>query len=422
VFVYRLDGYYNVPAIPVGVLGFLLFVPVFWLLPRRWIRAGIITTSIAFAVLTWPTEWCVTFGLAVLYGYGVVAICQHRVRSGGANRPAGRRWVLFVWGAVHLAYIPALIWPKFPWLPYEPVLKDRPYYWVAWLGLMFLVARVVHVAVDVCHAKIPRVRFVDYLTYVLFAPTLRIGPIMRFGELMPQLETWRDRLTPRDVGLGLARVFRGLIELGVMLFIMKNLMEHAFWGTPERFSPWVVLRTAAAAPFFMYMWMAGYASIAIGLGRMMGFVVPENFGRPWLATSIREFWKRWHITMGSWLFDYIYIPLGGNRRHVFVNYLVTFLYCALWHGLIGSFYVWALSQIVGLYVNRRWHLYWSGQREAETRLYDALRRRGLVGGWFSRVLAWGLTTAYQILTIAIVMDESYAGVRWIGYLLGLYPG
>jgi len=420
-FSFRVDEY-NALAVPFGVVFLLPFVPVFWLLPPRWLRAGIIVMSVALAVLTWPWQWCVTLGLVVLYGYLIIAVCQARAGPADRDPEASKSWVRFAWSAVLIAYVPALIWPKFQWLPAEPAVVQHPYYWVAWLGLAYLSIRILHVAIDVVHGKLTRVRFVDYVAYAIFAPILRMGPIMRFGDFVSQLETWPQRLTRRDVGIGLARIALGLLRMGLMLFLMNEVIADGFRESPQHFGWSVVLISAAVSPFTIYLWVCGYADIAIGLGRMMGFVIPENYVWPWQSTDIRAFWRRLHMTMGSWLFEYVYIPLGGNRRHVFVNYLVTFVLCAVWHGFIVSYFVWGSAQAVGLYVNRLWRQYWTAQREAQTRMYRMLLRCHLVGGRLSRVLGWALTCGYAMLTISIFMDERYAGARWLGYLLGLYDG
>jgi len=420
-------GPYNLPAIPFGVVGLVVLVPVFWALPRRWIRAGLITSSLSYSLLTWPIAWCATLFGAVLYGYAVVATCQHWAGRGpcSGGESAGTRargTTVFAWLAIHLAYVPVLIWPQPPWLPRDAAGEIHPYYWVQWFGMGYVALRSLHIAVDVSRGRVAGVRFSDYLAYMLFPPTVRMGPIIRFQDFMGQLEAWPAQRTGRQAVIGLGRIVVGLVRLGLMFFVVSAAMEHDFWRTPQHFSRLVVFRSAVLAPFFLYLWMSGYVDLAIGVGRMMGFVVPENFRGPWRSDSLREFWKRWHITLGAWLFDYVYIPLGGNRRHVLINYLVTFLYCAAWHGLVGSYFAWALTQAVGLYVNRAWCRYWSDHRERQTAIYRKLREWRWVGGHVSRRLSGCLTVAYQILTLAIFMDEKYAGVRWIGYLLGLYPG
>jgi D-alanyl-lipoteichoic acid acyltransferase DltB (MBOAT superfamily) len=419
---YRLGGFYNLPAIPFGVLAYLLFIPLFWILPVRWVRAAVIATSIALAVLTWPLQWCLTLCVAVGYGYALIAFCQARTRRLAPGDAPSQVLVISVWLAVHVAYLPALIWPEFGWLPDEPAMAIHHYYWVAWLGMAYLALRVLHVAIDVCHGKIERVSLADYLAYILFAPVFRMGPIMRYQDFIAQLQVWPGQRTRRNLGVGLFRIVLGLARLGVMGLLMTRVVDSHFMEAPQLFSRATVLGFALLLPIALYMWIGGYIDVAVGLGRTMGFVVPENFHWPLRSTSVREFWKRWHITLGGWAFEYIYIPLGGNRKKVFLNYLATFFYIALWHGLVASYVVCCVSQAPALYINRRWRLYWLARRESHGPLYESLRRVGLVGGRFSISLGWSLTIGFELLALAIFMDEVYAGRRWVGYLLGLYHG
>jgi D-alanyl-lipoteichoic acid acyltransferase DltB (MBOAT superfamily) len=417
---YRL-GPYNLPAIPLGLVAFIVLVPAFWSLPRRYLRAGIIGTSLLFSLLTWPVSWCMTLAAGILYVYLVLFVCQRWV-GGRSGAPAPRGAVVFAWAAILAGYVPALVWPTPSWLPHEPLADVLCYYWVQWFGLGCVALRALHLTLDTCHGRVGRIGPADYLAFMLFAPTLRMGPIMRYQDFHAQLDDWPARRELHELGVGLGRIALGLVRLGIMYFVVSRAMKHAFWEMPEHYSRLVVLRSAALAPIYLYLWMSGYADIAIGLGRMMGFVVPENFTRPWLSDSIRTFWRRWNITVGRWLFDYVYIPLGGSRRFVLVAYLATFLFCGLWHGLLRSYVAWGVAQGLGLYVNRRWSDYWARQRERQSNTYQKLKRWHVVGGRPARLAGGLLTVAYQILTIAVFMDERYAGTRWLPYLLGIGHG
>ncbi len=425
----RIPDYFNVNAlaIPFGVLAFLPFVPLFWILPTRWVRGALILTSSAFMILTCPWQFCVTFAASVVYGWAVIYICLLWVRreaSADANpndsrtQPVKQR-VAFVWAAVHAVYLPALIWPNFPWLPVESITQEREYYWIAWLGLAYLVIRVLHVALDVAQRKIERISLIDYLAFALFPTCLRMGPIARFQELQPQFLIWRQNLKPRRILAGLGRVFLGLVRLGIMFFVLKPWIVGGVWERPQDFGTLTVLITVALSPYFVFLWISGYIDMAIGLGRMMGFDLPENFNWPYISRNIREFWRRWHITLGSFLFEYIYIPLGGSRRQVLRNYLVTFVYCAIWHGFIWSIVAFCLLQAVGMTINRWWAQYWNAQREAATPLYQTLLRWRIAGGRFAYGSGIAMNMIYHTFCAGIFVDERYVGTRWIPYLLGL---
>jgi len=427
----------HLEEIPVGVLLYLVVVPLFWMLPKRRERGGINGTRIIFAIVTWKQPlWRLIMATFIGYGYLVISLCRRlapEIHDDSSSPPASpqpansaqatstrssRTAVAFAWIALLGWFIPTMLWAWVAWCPSTPKLRDT---WTAWVnvcGPAYLFLRLVHLSIDVARGKIARVGFVDYLTWVLFVPTMRLGPVIRFQEFIPQLETWRERLNLRNALTGLLRIVIGLVRLVLVVKAGAYLVPEAAWQDPATLSRLWVLATAMFVAFTLYLWTSGVADVAIGLSRMMGFVIPENFTGPWLATSVREYWKRYHNTMSSILFEYIYVPLGGNRKHVFINYLVTFVFCGLWHDFRWNQPLWGLSQAVGLYVNRRWHLYWTAQREAKTHRYEALRRCGLAGGRLSLGLSWLLTTLYQIFTFTIMLDPKFPVRRWVGFLLG----
>lgn len=319
--------------------------------------------------------------------------------------------VLLAW------YFGTMLWVKTPWFPGTNELRPDWYGLVNTLGPGYMMIRLIHLLLDVCNGKISSVRFIDYLTYVLFAPTFRMGPVIRYQEFLPQLDTWRDRISVKNVLMGLVRIATGLLRLGLLVAISKVCITDEGWKHPETLTRGWVLLTTMAVAFTLYLWTSGYSDVAIGLGRMIGFVIPENFTGPWLSSSLREYWKRYHNTMSSVLFEYIYIPMGGSRKHVLLNYYVTFLFCGLWHSATWNQPLWALTQALGLYVNRRWHLFWTAQAEGNSSTYQTLRRYHLAGGRVSFALAWALTTLYQAFTFSLLLEPKYPLKRWVGFLL-----
>ena len=192
-----------------------------------------------------------------------------------------------------------------------------------------------------------------------------------------------------------------------MLVLMDKFPFENLFNNPQAMSLSHMLPLLYAAPLSIYLWFSGYIDMSIGIGRLMGFSVPENFDYPWRATSIADFWRRWHITLGAWMRDYMYIPLGGNRRHVSLNYILIFLFVALWHGTYTSYICWGLSQGVGMAIWRYWSRHWQQQRQDGSRLYTALARARLVNSPLNTALCWLLTFNYQIITIAWFMDENH---------------
>ncbi|MEP0844882.1 MAG: MBOAT family protein [Phycisphaerae bacterium] len=302
----------------------------------------------------------------------------------------------------------------------DPRLAEPTWFYLHWAGIGYLFLRMAHVQADVGRGLLPAPAAVDYFAYLLFPPTLRMGPIYRFGAFAQQLhgDLERGRSLPAAAG----RLLAGFIRLGIMAALLKHAPLDRLYGEIDQLNRLSTDRFLAGiyiAPMTIYLWIGGYTDLAVGVGRIMGFTVPENFHYPWVATSIADFWRRWHLTLGAWLRDYIYIPLGGSRRHVTLNYLVTFLFCGLWHGTYPAMVLWGLSQGLGLAVWRVWNRFWTRQAERTTPLCRAARRLRLKDGPLGTALAWLLTFHYQILTINVILDERHAGRLMAGRLAEL---
>ncbi len=185
----------------------------------------------------------------------------------------------------------------------------------------------------------PQKRFVDFLLYVSLFPQLIAGPILRYRELSGQL-VWREHT--------LERFFNGSVRFSVGLLKKIVIADHAgeisleFLGGNTTAAAWYGILMFAIQIYFDF---SGYSDMAIGLGRMFGFNFLENFNYPFISKTATEFWRRWHMSLGSWFRDYVYIPLGGNRtskaRHLF-NILVVWALTGVWHGADWNFILWGL--------------------------------------------------------------------------------
>jgi alginate O-acetyltransferase complex protein AlgI len=201
------------------------------------------------------------------------------------------------------------------------------------LGISFFTFEFIHYLVDVRRGARPISGFIDFLCFGLFWPTMVAGPIKRFEQFIPALE--RGVAGPRadDLALGLARVALGLSKK----WAADNLTGWITAFEPQYAGSTIALRWVflAALSARILLDFSGYSDMAIGFARMFGIRVPENFNWPYLARSPAAFWQRWHMSLSSWIRDYIYIPLGGNRlgsvRRV-VNSLTAMALCGLWHG------------------------------------------------------------------------------------------
>lgn len=210
------------------------------------------------------------------------------------------------------------------------------------IGISFYTFQTLTYALDVYRRdELPLERLSDYLVYILSFPQMIAGPIVRFGrvahELRKRSETWEDRLH------GAYRFGLGLAKKVLIANVLAVHADAAFDGPVEGLSAGLAWSGLLAYTFQIYFDFSGYSDMAIGLGRMMGFHFPENFRSPYAARSITEFWRRWHITLGEFMRNYLYIPLGGNRLgtgRTYVNLVVVFLLSGLWHGASWNFVAW----------------------------------------------------------------------------------
>lgn len=181
----------------------------------------------------------------------------------------------------------------------------------------------------------------DFALFVTFFPQLLQGPIIRFSDVKDTLRN--PQTTLDDVISGIERFIVGLSKKALIANTIGEVADNIFAGDPAYMSVSVAWLGAILYTLQIYFDFAGYTDMAIGLGKMFGFKIRENFDYPYISKSITEFWRRWHITLSNWFRDYLYIPLGGNRKgNVYVNLLIVFLATGIWHGAAWGFLVWGL--------------------------------------------------------------------------------
>ncbi|MDQ3109334.1 MAG: MBOAT family protein [Bacteroidota bacterium] len=195
----------------------------------------------------------------------------------------------------------------------------------------------------------PQKKFSSYLLYIIFFPKLIAGPIVRYHQLADQLVSREENNGERLLGFirfctGLAKKVLIANYLGQYATIVFGTFDQTVPGldplTLHASTAWI---GALAFTFQIYFDFAGYSDMAIGLARMFGFRLPENFNSPYLAESITDFWRRWHITLGAWMKNYLYIPLGGNKvsaKRIYLNLFIVFLVSGFWHGASWNFILW----------------------------------------------------------------------------------
>jgi len=227
---------------------------------------------------------------------------------------------------------------------------------VAPLAISFFTFEFVHYLVDVIKGKPPIRRVSDFVAFAIFFPSLVAGPIKRYEDFLPSLEYAIRRIRASDVSVGLMQVAFGYLKKVIAdnLTLFIDQYEGRYFGEPLEMR-WVI---ALAISFRILFDFSGYSDMAIGLARMMGIRLMANFNWPYLATSVQDFWRRWHISLSTWIRDYIYIPMGGSRHGTMrrlLNALVAFGLCGLWHGPAWNFVVWGLYHGLGLCLNATYH-------------------------------------------------------------------
>jgi D-alanyl-lipoteichoic acid acyltransferase DltB (MBOAT superfamily) len=222
------------------------------------------------------------------------------------------------------------------------------------VGISFYTFHAMSYTIDIYRGKMTPIRsFPDYMLFVLYFPQLVAGPIARAADLIPQV-THPRTIRTNQVCEGLWLVLWGFFKKMVIADNLGPLVDGVFDAKGAVTGLQCLLATYAFA-YQIYCDFSGYTDIARGLGKLMGFELALNFNQPYLAQNPAEFWHRWHISLSTWLRDYLYIPLGGNRKgtvRTYVNLILTMLLGGLWHGAAWNFIIWGLYHGTLLAVHR----------------------------------------------------------------------
>jgi len=341
-------------------LSFLfLFLPGVWLAARLAGLAHRLGPALVLAGASLLFCWLLdrsTFAFCCLYALGNLAGARLLAR-----RPSS--WLA---GAVVAANILVLGFYKYtgfllsslphpagpPW-PHLEILAP--------LGLSFIVFRAISAALEIKSGRMARFGCLEYLLYLMYFPTFLAGPIATFQEVSPQLESGANRSDWPGIAAGLGFLGVGLFKKMVLAGNLAPLSVGAFQaastgGALHFVEAW---GAALAYTFELYFDFSGYSDMAIGVSRLFGIRLPANFNAPYRAASIREFWRRWHITLSRFLRDNLYIPLGGNRKgtaRTFLNVMAVMGLCGLWHGAGWTFLVWGLLHGACLAADNLWRL------------------------------------------------------------------
>jgi alginate O-acetyltransferase complex protein AlgI len=218
------------------------------------------------------------------------------------------------------------------------------------IGISFFTFQAISYVVDVHRGQATPVPLLDFAVYLSFFPQLVAGPIVRATEFLPELRSRRipDRV---EAGRAVQLLGRGLFKKVVISdFLARSIVSDTF-GAPGEYGALDVLFGIYGYAVQIYADFSGYTDMAIGVALLMGFRFPQNFDRPYAAVSVQDFWRRWHMTLSRWLRDYLYFPLGGNRKGRLLTYrnlMITMMLGGLWHGASWTFVIWGAFHGLGL--------------------------------------------------------------------------
>ena len=280
-------------------------------------------------------------------------------------------------------------------------IPDRAWRILLPLGISFHTFQGISYTVDVYRRKIAAVRsFWDYALFVTFFPQLAAGPIIRATEFLPQMQT-PPRVSAAQISDGLWLFVTGLFKKLFIADQLDLLIVSPVFAQPELADAALIRWAMLAWAVQIYCDFSGYTDIALGTGKLFGFELPPNFRLPYLATSITDFWRRWHLSLSTWLRDYLYFPLGGSQGsalRTYGNLMLVFVLCGLWHGAEWRWFVYGVYNGILMSLHRG---------------YD----RSLAGiSWCDRLrtspawvgIAWLATMVQLLLGLVLIRMESWS--------------
>lgn len=219
------------------------------------------------------------------------------------------------------------------------------------LGISFFTFQQLSYVIDRMKGEAPHYDILDYMSFVTFFPQLIAGPIVLHSELIPQFKDLEKRhFQPDNFTDGCVQFILGLGKKVLLADTLALVVNHAYQNR-YYFTTWSVIVFILAYAFELYYDFSGYCDIAVGIGRMFNYELPKNFDHPYRSTSMKEFWNRWHMTLGRFFVTYVYIPLGGSRKGIkrkMFNYMIVFLLSGLWHGASWNYVMWGFLNGLGI--------------------------------------------------------------------------
>lgn len=311
------------------------------------------------------------------------------------------------------------------------------------VGISFFVFQSMSYTIDIYRRQLtPLDNWTDYLFYLSFFPQLVAGPIVRARDFIPQIRRNPVVVTREMFGTGVFLILTGLFKKAIISdYISLNFVDRIF-DEPLLYSGFECLAGIYGYALQIYCDFSGYSDMAIGIALLLGFRFPKNFDAPYKSATITEFWRRWHISLSTWLRDYLYISLGGNRKgrlRTYGNLLLTMLLGGLWHGAAVRFILWGALHGAALALHKLWLRFVPGAKASGREMNGWSRALGIFFTFNLVCLGWLMFRAESMQTVTLMLHQivynfnaplipqvvaGYAGVFALiaaGYLLHLMP-
>jgi D-alanyl-lipoteichoic acid acyltransferase DltB (MBOAT superfamily) len=429
------------------VVYFLPLLPVLMLLRGDRLRRGIILTGVVFLIYVFgvlhAALWLVTCVLlhrlgerfayeckrtdvlqigppiaawTIIGGGYLIAMLLHRIHLPDA---------LNAWLAANVPWIYPMGVRGFAWEPFFGALHHargeavsaqlfQAIFWdLHFVGTAYLAVRMFQYFSEIRRGNLPPERrtLLNFLAFTCYAPTLIQGPIERFVPFQDEMDTCHLRRSWKNVLPAFARIGQGLLKSIVLELYFRPILldelgllrtEQTYYKHPEELSGFFLYTGIVFQILWLYLEFSGYCDIAAGMARLLGYRQFENFRYPWLSTSLRDFWRRWHLSLSFILRDYIYIALGGNRRHTTLNLIITFVGCGLWHRVTPNAALWGLMMALMVALNQYWVKWMDRLDQRKTGWLPAVRRSWIKVPVLPQLCAWLVTMHALNLTLLVL--------------------
>ena len=356
---------------------FLIFLPVYALLRSR--RLQMVVYVVAFSLYFYYKSSAWFFMLLIITS--VLDWCLSRIMA-DTRKLWKRRLCLWLSIGMSLSILGFFKYANFFLWNWNQMVEGnfQPLDIILPVGISFYTFQSISYIVDVYKGRVsPTETWIEYLFFLSYFPALVAGPIVRADYFLPQIQN-RDHASREEMAAGLWLIILGLVKKAVVADYIAQYNDLIF-ASPTGYSGLESLMGVVGYVVQIYCDFSGYSDMAIGISAIMGFRLTKNFDFPYKSRNLTDFWRRWHISLSTWLRDYVYIPLGGNRRgtlRTYVNNFLTMLVGGLWHGAAWKFVIWGGMHGVGLIVHK-------ALRPWLDRIPDT---------WPVKAASWTLTMAY----------------------------